>query len=204
MLKTEGRAKTAARKLGRAAAMGAATAGLVLGSAGMSSAAPGDMTRAKYDQIQFGMTRQQVVDIAGTGTCETSGSSGTSFHCRSGPSGDYFSYANFGFTSAAADGKLNSKSQEGIVPPVAPTLTLSKFNQVTVGMTKAQVLATAGQGSCTTWSERYPAYPSTAGVTISLMCFDVDGFNPGGLPRGSAHFWFTDGVLDGKRQWSLQ
>ncbi|MFI1867613.1 hypothetical protein [Streptomyces jumonjinensis] len=36
MLKTEERAKTAARKLGRAAAMGAATAGLVLGSAGMS------------------------------------------------------------------------------------------------------------------------------------------------------------------------
>ncbi|WP_231633504.1 BLIP family protein [Streptomyces clavuligerus] len=175
---------------------------MVLGSAGASNAA-GVMTGAKFTQIQFGMTRQQVLDIAGAENCETGGSFGDSIHCRGHAAGDYYAYATFGFTSAAADAKVDSKSQEKLLAPSAPTLTLAKFNQVTVGMTRAQVLATVGQGSCTTWSEYYPAYPSTAGVTLSLSCFDVDGYSSTGFYRGSAHLWFTDGVLQGKRQWDL-
>ncbi|MFI1867612.1 BLIP family protein [Streptomyces jumonjinensis] len=218
MTKTAGRAR-GLRKLGRAAAMATAVAGMLLGSAGVSSAAPESstaqssstardsstaqewMTRAKLDQVQFGMTRQQVLDIVGAQTCETGGKLGHNLHCPSQPSGS--PYALFEFTGAGLDGLVKTKMQDGLIPPATPTLTLSKYNQTALGMSKAEVLAIVGQGSCVPWSEMYPAYPSTAGGTIALACYEVGGFDPGKLGTGSAYFWFTDDVLEYSREWYL-
>ncbi|MFI1889078.1 BLIP family protein [Streptomyces jumonjinensis] len=181
--------------------MAAAVAGMLLGSAGVSSAAPHGMTREKFDQVQFGMTRQQVLDIVGPETCTTGGILGANLQCLSQPGSG--PHARFDFDTAAGNAPLKTRVQTGFIPPAAPTLTLSKYNQTALGMSKAEVLAIVGQGSCVTWSESYPAYPSTAGAGVVLSCYEVGGFDPNGSGTGSAHFWFTDDVLEYSREWYL-
>ncbi|WP_369248200.1 BLIP family protein [Streptomyces sp. R41] len=175
------------RSLATAAVMALAAAGAVVGTAGPSSAGSG-MNLEMFQKIQFGMSRQQVLDIVGPGVCDPDEfGDRTGLSCRA-YSDDYPPYANFDFN--AAD-QLNRKSQEKLLNPTNPQLTLANYNKVTTGMTVDQVMTVLGRGSCVVWGEEYPAYPSKAGWQIDFQCRAATG-------AGWAHVWFTDDTLRGK------
>ncbi|MFI6486687.1 BLIP family protein [Streptomyces sp. NPDC050564] len=174
------------RTLAAAAVTALAAAGAVVGTAGPSSAGSG-MNLEMFQKVQFGMSRQQVLDIVGPGVCDPDEFGGTGLYCRA-YSDDYPPYANFGFN---ADDRLNSKSQEKLLNPTDPQLTLANYNKVGTGMTVDQVMGILGRGSCVVWGESYPAYPSKAGWEIDFQCRAATG-------AGWAHVWFTDDVLRGK------
>lgn len=177
-----------------------AVAGLLVSAAGTSAAYSG-MPGAKYQQVQFGMTRQQVLDIVGPGACETGGDWGTSLQCWGNQNGDFNPYANFDFTT---DGKVNGKAQEFLLKPVSPSLTLAKYDKVTKGMTLNQVMGATGvvgADSCVPFWERYPNYPSTSGSDIAYRCFAASYSEVTG--RGVAHFFFDNGVISDKSNLGL-
>ncbi|MEU7056894.1 BLIP family protein [Streptomyces sp. NPDC046197] len=181
----------------KALALASAAAGLVVSAAGTSAAYSG-MTAEKFQQVQFGMTRQQVLNIVPSGACQTGGEWGTSLQCWGNQNGDFNPYATFDFS---ADGKVNGKAQEFLVKPVAPSLTLAKYNKVVKRMTVNQVLNVVGADSCVVFWERYPSYPSTSVSDIEYRCF-APGYSEI-TGRGIAQFHFQDGVIDDKVQSGL-
>ncbi|MFI2640883.1 BLIP family protein [Streptomyces sp. NPDC018610] len=184
----------------RTLALAAAAAGLVVSAAGTSSAAYSGMTGAKFQQVQFGMTRQQVLDIVGPGACETGGFWGTSLQCWQSQSGDFNPYATFDFTSGD---KVNGKAQEFLFKPVAPALTLAKFNSVVLKRTTLSQFKdlVGAANSCVPFWERYPDYPSTSTSDIAYRCF-APGYSEI-TGRGVAQFFFDNGVASDKVQSGL-
>ncbi|MFI1865719.1 BLIP family protein [Streptomyces jumonjinensis] len=189
------------RRFGLGAAAAAAVCATVAGVSSPSAVAaensvagmPGTMTADKYNAVNFGMTVAQVINAIGSDSCDgfspNFAATPTSYTCwGSEPSGDIYAYANLTFTQ----GKLTNKSQESLIKPVAPSMTLAKYNGITKGMTVNQAMAIANRDSCVIWSEGYPAYPSTAGHKLNFHC------KSGNVPLAYARFGFIDGVLDWK------
>lgn len=141
----------------------------------------------KYEQIQFGMTFDEVWDIAGgEAACDTGGVIGDSILCFT-ESSDYAPYGGFDFT---AEGKLNSKRNEYLYQPENPSVTLSQFKKTSLGMTEEQLWAVVPEDSCVVRGERYPNWPTTTGFVKKYSCASDTGLFP-----PTASFDLTDGVL---------
>ncbi|MQS35419.1 BLIP family protein [Streptomyces katsurahamanus] len=196
------------RRFGLGAAAVAAVCATVAGVSSPSAVAaensagwpPGTMTAAKYNAAQFGMTVTQVFDAIGRDSCDGSSPNFAASTTKytylcwgSEPSGDIYAYANLTFTQ----GKLTGKSQEHLIKPVEPSMTLAKYNSITTGMPVDQAMAIANRNSCVIWSEEYPAYPSTAGHKVWFHC------KAGNVLIGYARYSFTDGVLTSKNNVGL-
>ena len=171
-------------------ALGAAVAAVV-GLASSAQAYSG-FTAERYNQIQFGMTKEQVWQIGGGAqACEDDGSS---ILCWS-ESSDYAPYGGFSFTS---DGKLYRKWQEFLFKPKTPSMTLAKYNKTQVGMTETQLWSIVSQDSCVVAEEKYSNWPATNGHVLEYYCTAKTGLFP-----PNARFQFTDGALTWKKQYNL-
>ncbi|MFB7788518.1 BLIP family protein [Streptomyces vinaceus] len=175
--------------------------GLVVGAAGASSAAGfSGMSKEKYDRVEFGMSRQQVLDIVGQGACEDNGKPATAestvptITCWVSGIQEWAPYAHLTFN---ADGKLSMKSFYRMSLPAAPSMTAAQYDKVTVGMTEEQVLKTVGTNSCVVTDVARPAFPSTAGATSTLTCWTGKGT---GFLDAQAWFRFKDGKVFEKSQ----
>ncbi|MFF9688829.1 BLIP family protein [Streptomyces sp. NPDC014623] len=149
----------------------------------------------KYEQIQFGMTFDEVWEIGGgEAACDTGGVIGDSILCFAG-SGDYAPYGGFSFTD---DGELYSKRNEYLYQPKTPSMRLSHYDKTALGMTEAQVWAVVPKDSCVVQGESYPGWPATTGFVKKYACKAQTGLFP-----PTAYFHFTDGELTYRYQRSL-
>ncbi|WP_329042380.1 BLIP family protein [Streptomyces sp. NBC_00178] len=149
----------------------------------------------KYEQIQFGMTFDEVWQIGGgEPACDTGGVVGDSILCFT-ESSDYAPYGGFDFTD---DGKLYSKRNEFLYKPKTPSIRLSHYNKTALGMSEAQVWAVVPKDSCVVQGQRYPNWPATTGFVEKYACKAATGLFP-----PTAYFDFTDGKLTYRNQRSL-
>ncbi|MFJ5829663.1 BLIP family protein [Streptomyces sp. NPDC093089] len=159
-------------------------------------------TVEKYEAVPFGATKAAVWQQldgpqspppgAAGGWCENV--STMTIQCFT-KSGDYVPYANFSFNAA---GTLVLKQHEFLYKPTAPSMTLSKYNKVQLGMTEAQFWAIVPRASCVVHSEAYPNWPATTGHKLNYHCDASTGLFP---PMAS--FDLTDGKVTYKFQRAL-
>lgn len=117
------------------ALVAAAAAVVATGSAAQAEAG---FSAEKYEQVQFGMTFDEVWEISGGGSmCHTGGSLGDSILCYT-ESGDYAPYGGFSFTD---EGELWNKRNEYLYKAKTPSVKLSHYNRTALGMTEAQLWA---------------------------------------------------------------
>ncbi|MEU0133119.1 BLIP family protein [Streptomyces sp. NPDC006296] len=149
----------------------------------------------KYEQIQFGMSFDEVWEIGGgEAACDTGGVIGDSILCFT-ESSDYAPYGGFSFTE---DGELFSKRNEFLYKAKNPSVRLSHYNKTSVGMTEAQLWAAVPQDSCVQQGESYPNWPALNGVAEKYYCAAATGLFP-----PSATFYLTDGIVTDRFQRSL-
>ncbi|MDC0769521.1 BLIP family protein [Streptomyces sp. HD] len=184
-----------------ALALAAVTAATVLGTAANAGAADEEFsfTAEKYTAVQFGMSRAQIHEMLDVGKTKPGDGKGwceddVSILCMTA-SGDYVPYGNFWFNSAD---KLIGKRHELLFTPKTPSMTLAKYNRVTVGMTEAQVWSTVSKDSCVLQSDSYPNWPATTGHKYYYYCTASTGLFP-----PNAHFYFVDGKVTEKYQRAL-
>ncbi len=185
----------------KGAVVALAAAGLVVGAAGVSNAAGfSGMSKEKYDRVQFGMTRQELLDVVGPTACEdkgkpvTASSTVPSFNCWMSGIEEWAPYAGFHFNES---GRLTSKYSYRMELPAAPSMTAAQYKKVAVGMTEEQVLKAVGKNSCVVTDLAQPAYPSTVGSTSTLTCWTGKGT---GIIAPQGWFWFKDGKVTEKHQ----
>ncbi|MEU6862168.1 hypothetical protein ABZ924_02630 [Streptomyces sp. NPDC046876] len=185
----------------KAAVVAGVAVGLVVGAAGASSAAGfSGMTKEKYDRVQFGMSRQELMDIVGPTACEDNGKPVTaestvpSFNCWVSGIEEWAPYAGFHFDES---GKLTGKHHYRMELPTAPSMTAAQYKKVAVGMTEEQVRKTVGTNSCVVTDVAQSAFPSTAGATSTLACWTGKGT---GFLAPQGWFWFKDGKVTDKHQ----
>ncbi|MFD4414085.1 BLIP family protein [Streptomyces sp. NPDC058466] len=162
---------------------------------GTDAQAYSGFTAEKYNQIQFGMTKDQVWAIGGgSQACETGGVIGDGILCWA-ESGDYVPYGGFSFT---ADGKLYNKRSEFLFKAKTPSIRLAQYNRTALGMTEPQVWAVVPKDSCVMQQETYANWPATDGHALQYYCPSATGLFP-----PSAYLTFTDGKLTARSQRSL-
>ncbi|MFE4694403.1 BLIP family protein [Streptomyces sp. NPDC056749] len=174
------------------ALVAAAAAVVATGSAAQAEAG---FSAEKYEQVQFGMTFDEVWEISGGGSlCHTGGSFGDSILCYT-ESGDYAPYGGFSFTD---DGELYNKRNEYLYKAKTPSVKLSHYNRTALGMTAAQLWAAVPKDSCVSQGESYPNWPAKTGFEEKFYCAAATGLFP-----PSASFHLTDGILTYRYQRSL-
>jgi len=160
-----------------------------------SAQANSGFSAEKYEQIQFGMTFDEVWEIGGgEAACDTGGVIGDSILCFT-ESGDYAPYGGFSFTD---EGELWSKRNEYLYKAKTPSVKLSHYNRTALGMTEAQLWAAVPKDSCVSQGESYPNWPAKTGFEEKYYCAAATGLFP-----PSASFHLTDGVLTYRYQRSL-
>ena len=154
-------------------------------------------TAEKYSQIPFGTAQADVWEQLGgdltkpgdgDGWCERSSASILCFT----ESADYAPYGTFAFT---ADGKLWGKNQQYLFNAKTPSIRLSHYNKVTVGMTEGQLWSVVPKDSCVLRQEAYPNWPATSGKKLMFGCTAATGLFP-----PNASFYLTDGKVAEKYQ----
>lgn len=171
-----------------------AAAAAVVATASAAQANSG-FSVAKYEQIQFGMTFDEVWEIGGgEAACDTGGVVGDSILCFT-ESSDYAPYGGFSFTD---DGELYSKRNEFLYKPKTPSMRLSHYNRTALGMTEAQLWAVVPKDSCVTQGETYPDWPARTGFVRKYACAAGTGLFP-----PTAYFDLTDGTLTYRYQRAL-
>ncbi|WP_369246371.1 BLIP family protein [Streptomyces sp. R41] len=171
-------------------------AGAAIVGVATSAQAYSGFTAEKYNQIQFGMTKDQVWAIGGGAqACETGGLVGDNAILCWAESGDYVPYGGFSFN---ADGKLYNKRSELLFKAKTPSIRLAQYNRTTLGMTEAQVWSVVPKDSCVAQQETYPNWPATNGHAVEYYCPSATGRFP-----PSAYLTFTDGTLTYRHQRSL-
>ncbi|WP_369258642.1 BLIP family protein [Streptomyces sp. R35] len=170
-------------------------AGVSVVGVATSAQAYSGFTAEKYQQIQFGMTKDQVWELGGGAqACETGGLIGDAIQCFT-ESSDYAPYGSFNFT---ADGKLKSKRNEFLFKAKTPSISLAQYNKTQLGMSEAQVWSIVSKDSCVVQQEGYPDWPATNGHTLGYYCASATGLFP-----PNARFIFTDGTLTERYQRAL-
>ncbi|MFB8029774.1 BLIP family protein [Streptomyces sp. NPDC056465] len=171
-----------------------AAAAAVVATASAAQANSG-FSVGKYEQIQFGMTFDEVWEIAGgDAACDTGGVVGDSILC----SVEWTEYSPYGSFSFTDDGELYRKSNEFLYKPKTPSMKLSHYNRTSLGMTEAQLWAVVPKDSCVKQGESYPGWPARTGFVERYLCAAGTG-----LFAPTANFDLTDGTLTYRYQRAL-
>jgi outer membrane protein assembly factor BamE (lipoprotein component of BamABCDE complex) len=156
----------------------------------------GILDEEKFNQIQNGMTYEEVVAIIGADgeVISESGEKGTDLHTimyEWKAEGGFGANANFMFQG----GKLANKAQFGVVESSDVTVTLDEFNQVQNGMTYEEVVTVVG-GEGNMLSET-----GEKGTDFYTIMYDYKGKGDLGA---NANFTFQGGKLQNKSQFGLK
>ncbi|PLR79539.1 hypothetical protein CVD25_21820 [Bacillus canaveralius] len=156
----------------------------------------GVLDEAKFNQIQNGMTYEEVVGIIGGEgqVISESGEAGTEFHTvmyEWEADGGLGANANFMFQG----GKLVNKAQMGVVERSDVTVTLDEFNEVQNGMSYEEVVSIIG-GEGTILSES-----GEKGSDLYTVMYEYKGESGLGA---NANFMFQGNKLQNKAQFGLE
>lgn len=183
-------------------AAGAAVLGGTAGAQASESRADEafSFTAEKYSAIPFGMSKAEAWEFldgahsrpgSADGWCEQDTNSILCFT----ESNDYAPYGGFSFNG---DGKLYLKRHELLFTPKTPSMTLSEYNKVQVGMGEEQLWSVVSKDSCVLQSEAFSNWPATNGRTLKYYCSARTGLFP-----PNARFYLTDGKVNEKYQYNL-
>jgi hypothetical protein len=161
-----------------------------------AKAEAGVLDEAKFNQIQNGMTYEEVVAIIGADgeVISETGEKGTDLHTvmyEWKADGGFGANANFMFQG----GKLTNKAQFGVVESSDITVTLDEFNKVENGMTYEEVVAILG-GEGNMLSET-----GEKGTDFYTIMYEYSGEGDLGA---NANFMFQGGKLQNKSQFGLK
>lgn len=155
----------------------------------------GVLTEEKFNQIQNGMTYDEVKNIIGSeGTVMSeSGEEGTQFHTAmyDWETDGLFSSANFTFQG----GKLINKAQMGVTETSDVSINIDEFNQIKNGMTYDEVVNIIG-GEGNMISET-----GENGSEFYTVMYEYKGEGDFGA---NANFMFQGGKLQNKAQFGLK
>jgi hypothetical protein len=156
----------------------------------------GVLDEAKFNQIQNGMTYEEVVAIIGSegNVISETGEKGTEFHTimyEWEAEGSIGANANFMFQG----NKLTNKAQFGVVESSEVTVTLDEFNKLQNGMTYEEVIAIIG-GEGNLLSES-----GEKGTELYTVMYDYKGEGDLGA---NANFMYQGGKLQNKSQFGLK
>ncbi|SDI19810.1 Beta-lactamase inhibitor (BLIP) [Alteribacillus persepolensis] len=156
----------------------------------------GLLTEEKFEQIQSGMTYDEVVEIIGSEgeLISETGEEGTEFHTEMymwDATDSVLGNANFTFQGS----ELTSKAQAGLGDSSEVTITLDEFNQLENGMTTEEVFdIVGGEGELSSETGE----EGTEFHTVSYTYYGENGFG------ANASLMFQGGKLMSKSQTGLE
>lgn len=154
----------------------------------------GVLTSEKFDQIESGMTYEEVVAIIGSEgqVLSETGDAGTDFHTI------MYEWETDGFMSSAnimfQGNKMANKAQIGVSDTDSPEITLEQFNQISNGQTLEEVIAiVGGEGEIISES-------GEAGTDLHTVMYSY----PGSSLASSVSLMFQGNKLQSKSQFGLE